>query len=164
MALDTIIAGRYSGTFNAVDVGITQNGYELEQGSSAEMVDETDAYGGSAIDAVYRGGNVFLTFESKAYKAGSITPFWPWGALGTMLTAAAPLGRLASAVASAMVISAVAATPAAAAPATLTGPLAILAPNQSARLLYNSKVRNVPVRLQFFPSNSAGTVTWWTQT
>lgn len=165
MALDTIIAGRYSGTYDAVDVGITQNGYELEQGSSAEMVDETDAFGGSAIDAVYRGGNVFCTFESKAYKAGSITPFWPWGAMGVLLTAAAPLGRLASAVADAFVLTAVAATPAAAAPATLTGTLAILAPNQSARLLYSSKVRNVPVRLQFFPYDATGgTFRWFAQT
>jgi hypothetical protein len=42
------------------------------------VIDETDAFGGSVIDYVYRGGNVFLSFVSKAYKAGSITPFWPW--------------------------------------------------------------------------------------
>lgn len=161
MALDTIIAGRYSSTYNAVDTGITENGYELEQSSRQEVVEQTDAFGESAIDGVYRGGNVFVMFDSKAYKAGSITPFWPWGAMGVLLTSAAPLGRLASAVAAAHVLTAVANTPAAAAPATLTGTLGILAPNQSARLLFNSKVRNVPIRLQYLVYDATGGTFRW---
>lgn len=162
MALDTFVAGRYAGTFNAVDVGITRDGYVLEQESRQEVIDETDLYGGSVIDAVYRGGNCFLRFDSKAYKAGSITPFWPWGALGVLFTTAAPIGRLATDVASAMVLTATAGTPAAAAPATLTAPDAILAPNSSAALLFNSKVREVPVRLQLFPYDATGgTIRWF---
>lgn len=157
------MAGRYSSTLAAVDTGITEGGYELEQGSSAEMIEETDAFGGSAIDGIWRGGNCFMMFDSIAYKAGAITAFWPWGALGTLLTTAAPIGRLMSAVASAHVITAVANTPAAAAPASLTATLAILAPNQSAKLLYNSKVRHVPVRLQYLPFDATGgTFKWFT--
>jgi hypothetical protein len=155
------VAGRYTSTYSAVDTGIAEEGYNLEQGSKAEMIAQSDAYGESAIDAIYRGGDVFVDFLGLGYKAGAITPFWPWGALGVMLTAAAPLGRLASAVASAHVLTAVANTPAAAAPASLTGTLAILAPNTSARLLYNSKLRKVPIRLQYFPYDSAGTVKWF---
>jgi hypothetical protein len=158
MALDTFVAGRYSGTYNAVDVGITRDGYNLEQESSGEVLDETDAYGGSVIEAVYRGGSCFLSFTAKAYKAGSTTPFWPWGALGVMSTAAAPIGRLATDVASAMVLTATAATPAATAPATLTATKAILASNGSASLLFNSKVREVPVRLQLYPYVSTNVV------
>jgi hypothetical protein len=164
MALDTFIAGRYSGTYNSVDVGITDDGYELEQTSSADMIDSSDAYGDSILDWVYRGGNVSLGFTSKAYKAGAITPFWPWGAMGVMLTAAAPLSRLASDVAKSMVLTAVANTPAAAAPATRTGSLSILSPNSPAKLLYNSKLRQVPIQLSLLPSLSSGTVTWFTQT
>jgi len=145
-------------------VGITDDGFELEQSSNADMIDSSDAYGDSILDWVYRGGDVSLTFLSKAYKAGAITPFWPWGAMGVMLTGAAPLGRLASDVAKAMLLTATASTPAAAAPATLTGSLAILAPNSPAKLLYNSKLRQVPIKLQFLPSLSSGTVTWFTQT
>src|SRR6266852_668710 len=106
MALDTFVAGRYSSTYNAVDVGITQDGYELQQDSKAEPINATDAYAESMIDFVYRGGDVFLQFESKAYKAGSITPFWPWGALGVM----GVIARLASAVAASMVLTATAGT------------------------------------------------------
>lgn len=161
MALETIIAGRYAGTYNSVDVGITENGYELQQDSDAQPVSPTDAYGDSVIDLVYRGGNVFLQFESKAYKAGSITPFWPWGALGAM----GVIGRLASAVAAAMVLTATTGTPAVASPATLTGTLSILAENSPARLLYSSAVRLVPVRLRLLPYDAgSGVIKWFVQT
>jgi hypothetical protein len=161
VALDNFIAGRYTGTFQAVDVGITSNGYELEQTSSAEMIEESDYLGGSALDAIYRGGNAFLMFESLAYKAGSIAPFWPWASLGILASTTLPIGRRASDVAGAMVLTSTPNTPAAAAPATLTGPSAILAPNQSARLLFNSKLRKVPVRLQLFPFVNGAAVQWW---
>lgn len=127
------------------------------------MIDESDAYGNATIDYIYRGGNCYCQFDSKAYKAGSTSPFWPWGAMGVMVTTAAPIGRLASAVASAFVLTAVANTPAAAAPATLTATKAILAPNFSGDLLFNSKLRRVPVRLQFLPYVSTDTI-WFALT
>jgi hypothetical protein len=164
MALDTFIAGRYAGTYNAVDVGITDDGYTLQQELMQEVIDESDAFGGTMLDYIYRGGNAFMRFTSKAYKPGSVSPFWPFGALGVGMTTAAPIGRLASNIAAAMVLTAVANTPAAAAPASLTASLAILAPNYSGELLYNSKLRKVPVRLQFLPSVSTGTLTWFTMT
>lgn len=160
MALGTLICGRYSGTFNSVDTGITQNGYELTQDSKAEEVTPTDAYGDSIIDLCYRGGNVYIQFEGKEYKAGAITPFWPWGTLGLM----GIIGRLASDVAAAMVLTSTAGTPAASAPATITASKSILAPNNSSRLLYDSKVRNVPIRLLVLPFSNSGTITWFTQT
>ena len=164
MALDTFIAGPYAGTYNAVAVGLTEDGYELSHAAKAEVIDESDAYGATTLDWVYRGGECFLQFTSKAYKAGSITPFWPWGALGVIHTTAAPISRLASDVAAAMVLTAAANTPAAAAPATLTGSKSILAPNFDGKLLFHSKLRRVPVRLQLLPSLSSGTLLWWTQT
>lgn len=164
MALDTFIAGRYSSTYNAVDVGITERGYELQQDSSAALVNQTDAFGDSIIDWVYRGGNVALQFIGKAYKAGAITPFWPWGTLGKLSTAAAPLGRLASDVASAMVLTSVASTPAATSPATLTASKSILAPNNPATLLFNSELRNVPIRLQLLPYLASSEYVWFLTT
>ena len=164
MPLETLVAGPYAGTYNAVSVGLTEGGFELTQTSKAEMVDESDAYGATTLDWVYRGGDAFLQFTSKAYKAGSITPFWPWGAMGVGHTTAAPLSRLASDVAAPAVLTAAANTPAASAPATLTASKSILAPNFDGKLLYHSKLRTVPVRLQLLPSVSGGTMTWWTQT
>lgn len=165
MALDTFVSGRYSSTYNSTDTGITESGYELSIQSSADVIDESDAYGGTALDFVYRGGNVFMEFLGLAYKAGAITPFWPWGAMGVLLTGPAPLGRLASNVAAAHVLTSVANTPAAAAPASLTGTKAILAPGYDAKLLYNSKLRKVPIRLQYLPYDATGGVfRWWAET
>lgn len=149
--IDTVAAGRYSATYNSVDVGITQTGYELSLESKWQEITPTDAFGDSIIDGVFRGGNCYCQFEGMAYKAGAITPFWPWGALGILATTAAPIGRLASDVASAFVLTATAATPAATIPATLTASKAILAPNNPAKLLFDSRLRTVPIRLQFLP-------------
>lgn len=106
---------------------------------------------------IYRGGQVFLQFESMAYKAGSLTPFWPYGALGVP----GVIGRLASAVALSTVLTATAGTPAAAAPATLTCLNSLLAPNSPARLLFNSKLRKVPVRLAALAYDSGSSVIKW---
>jgi hypothetical protein len=162
MSLDTFVAGRYSGTYNAVDTGVTEEGYEIEQDSKAELIENTDAYGDAIVDWIYRGGNCRLSFLSDTYKAGAITPFWPWTAtLGQGWSAAAPIGRLASAVAQAMVLTAIAGTPAAAAPASVTATLSLLAPNSPAKLLYHSRLRKVQINLQVLPNNSSGTYSWF---
>lgn len=159
MALDTLIAGRYSGAYNGVDVGITRQGYELQTQAKAEVIEESDAYGLTTIDFIYRGADSFLQFTSRAYKAGSITPFWPWGsALGKVAGSGTPIGRLASDVAASMVLTSTASTPAAAAPASLTGSRSILAPNFDARLLFDSRLREVPVRLQLLPYASGSDI------
>lgn len=163
MALGTFIAGRYAGTYNAVDVGIADDdGYKLQMESKAEMIDASDAYGQSAIDWIYQGGNCYLGWMGKEYKAGGISAFWPYGAFGQMSTPAAPLGRLATAIAAAMVLTSTANTPAAAAPATLTCTQALLAPNSTADINFSMKLRKVPVRLQFLPySDGSGGFKWF---
>jgi hypothetical protein len=160
------IAGRYSATFNAVDVGITEDGYELQFDTAWEMINQSDAYGDSIIDGIFRGGSVYLQYLGLAYKAGSITPFFPWGALGQMqVIGTTPIGRLASAVGSSMVLTSTAGTPAATSPATATFLQSILAPNNPARLLYSSRLRKVPTRLLALPyAKTATDIRWWEQT
>lgn len=165
MAVENWIAGAYTGTYNAVDVGSRDDqGFELEVRTHGEAVDKTDIYGMSLLDYVHQGMSAFLTFNSMVYKAGSKTPFYPWGNFGVVTTAAAPIARLASDVASAMVMTAVAATPAAASPATVTASKSILPPDSNLKLLYTSKVRKVPIKLALLPTLSAGTLTVWTET
>lgn len=157
MALDfgTIIAGPYTGTYNAVDVGFTLDGFKYSNDYAAEMINQTDLFGEMLIDMIYRGGNARLSYTSRSYKAGSIGPFWPWGALYTMFTTAAPIARTARSVAQAFVLTSVANTPAAATPATLTATKAILAPNTQGELLFDSKIRQVPVSLLLLPYEGA---------
>lgn len=161
MALETLVAGAYAGAYNGVSTGITEQGFELTFETKAEEIGESDAFGESLIDFIYRGGRLSTMFESLAYKAGSITPFWPWGPLGVL----GIIARLASNVAMPLTLTSTAGTPAAASPATLTFGKAILAPNNPARLLYNSKLRKVPVRLACLPYNiGAGVIAFGSST
>ena len=164
MSLETFVSGRYAGTYDALDVGITRDGYELQLDSEMEDISETDAYGLSVIDGIWRGGNCFLQFTSTAYKPGSLEAFWPFGGpaegpgvLGVLFDGTLhedinlPIGELASNVAKSMVLTASKGTPAASSPATLTGAYALLARGAGGRLLFNSKLREVPVRLRLYP-------------
>ena len=152
---------RYSGSYNSVDVGITRDGYSLQHESFWEQIAESDAYGLSLIDGIYRGGNLSIEFEGLAYKSGTTSPFWPWALLGKMATTALPIARLASNVASTFVLTATANTPAATSPATVTANLAILAPNYPARWLYSSRLRTVPIRLALIPNTVATDTVWF---
>lgn len=169
MGLGTFIAGRYTGTYNAVDVGICKEGYELELDTELDDIGETDAWGGTVIDGIWRGGNCHLQFTSEEAGAGALASFWPYGGalgsagvLGILVDTAAatpfPMGQLASNIALAMLLTVVAGTPAAASIATLTASKALLAKNYNGKLLFNSKLREVPVRLRCYPYTS-GTVT-----
>lgn len=161
MALGTFIAGRYSATKNSVDQGISRNGYTVSWNAGPELVDESDAYGMSVIDMVYRGGNMFVDYMAKEYKAGPIAACWPWAARGVLSDTATPVGRLASALADAFVLTAVANTPAAATPATHTATLSILAPNFDVKTLFDSKLRELPLRLQYLPVVIGGAKVGW---
>jgi hypothetical protein len=168
MALDTFLAGRYSATYNTADVGITGEGQKLNFETKLELIQESDAYGQTIIDGVFRGGDVTADFESLAYKAGSLAAFWPYGntlagngVLGVLVNPGAsnvPIGVLASALAKAFVMTSVAGTPAAATPATLTASLALLREGFPAALLFNSKLRRVPISLRFYPADAGGGV------
>lgn len=165
MALGTFIAGRMSAVYNAVDVGITRQGHEIEIQLKAELIDETDLYGLSVIDAILRGGDAFYNAVFREYKAGSIscltTPFT--GTLGVLTSAAAPLGTLASDKALALVLTATTGTPAAAAPATLTASKALLAENYPVKIISDSRLKELPIRMRLFPYVSTNTI-WFSTT
>jgi hypothetical protein len=162
--LGEYIGGRYAGTFNAVDLGPTENGFTLKQSLKEEVIEESDQYGGSILDYFYRGGMCQLQCDCKEYKAGSRTPFWPWGALGVISNAAGPIGRRASDVASPIVLTSTAGTPAETKPATLTGSYAAPAPGFTGDLLFNSKLRRVPILLQLLPYVNGANTVWFTTT
>lgn len=156
IAFGPIIAGPYSGAYNTVDVGFTLEGFKYAQEYSGEELDQSDIFGKTLFDIVYLGGKSRISFISRTFKAGSMTPFWPWGAFGVLATIAAPISRLASAIAKTFVLSSVANTPAAASPASVTANLAILPPNTTGELLYDAKARNVPIVLQLLPYETGG--------
>ena len=162
MALDTFIAGAHTATWNAVALGVTQKGYEIQVTTKAELINETDVYGLSTIDWVYRGLNCFAAWISRAWKAGPKAALWPYGggALGVIASAAAPIGRLASDIAQALVFTSTAATPAVSDPATLTASKALLVPDFDVKWVFDSRLRDIPMRMQLLPYSSTNIITF----
>lgn len=163
-ALGTHIGGAYNGTYDAVALGPQEDGFDLLQSLAEEVVGESDFYGGSIIDYFYRGGNCQIRSDAKYYTAGTILPYWPFAGMGKMRSAANPIGRLASDIANPLVLSAVAGTPAATAPASLTATYAVLAPGQQSTLKFTSKLRRVPLFLQLLPHDVSAETLWYVMT
>jgi hypothetical protein len=172
VALDTFTAGSYSSAYAATACGITEGGYELTFETQAENIAESDRFGQSLIDLIWRGGSATLDAVFLAYKPGSLSVFWPYGGainaagvLGILedTTIAAPnklpIGSLGSDIAKALVLTVVAGTPAASnGPfnSTLTANKALLRPGFPGKLVLNSKLKKVPVSLVLLPYDAGG--------
>lgn len=149
MPLGTFITGAYTGTLDAAALGIAQDGYEVTIEPKQTPINRSDVYGDMLLDTIYRGIDAFAQAEFMEYKTGTIAAA---NQLNTTFGLAnAVIGRLGSDIADALVLTATANTPAAAAPASLTASKAILAPNHNPRLLFNSLLRTVPIRWQLLP-------------
>ncbi len=148
MPLGTFVVGAYTGTFDSVALGITDEGYELSWEPRLEAIQKSDVYGDAMIDTIYRGVDYFCQTEFMEYKAGPIDAALTFAALGVV----GVIGRLGSNEAEPLVLTATTGTPAAAAPASLTAPLAILAPGSNPRMQFNSRLRTIPVRFVLLPS------------
>lgn len=161
MGLAAIIAGRYTATHNANSLGITRQGYKLSFSTKDELVDETDAYGLTVIDAITRGMDCSLDFIAREYgAAGILGAMWPngGGTFGILQNAANPIGRLATDHANAVVLTATASTPAAASPATLTASECKISEGFNVDLIFDSRARDVPIRFRLFPYLSTNVI------
>jgi hypothetical protein len=134
-------------------IGATHRGFTLTTQVVGEPV-EGDIWGGSIVDIVYRGGNCRIGWEAIAFRYGSVVPYWPWATLGTMGT----VGRLGSTYGGNLVLVAAPGTTAADFPTigqlhmqAITAQNAIIVPNNSFPLIFDSRLRKVPVELQLLP-------------
>jgi hypothetical protein len=128
---------------------MTRQGYELMLEPKAELVNQSDQYGDTLIEAFFRGVDVSIVMDGLEYGvAGTPTAIWPWGTLGQM----GIIARALSGIAGSMVLTATAGTPAASSPATLTGAQTVMAPGSQTGLRFTSQLRNVPVRFVLLPS------------
>lgn len=150
--LGTFIGGRYSCTWNAADVGITEDGYTLTLVTESEDIRQSDVGGRTLLDFFYLGTNTSIVFNGLEYKSASVAVLQPWATLGAIGT----IARLAvgSSIAAQMVLTSTAGTPAASAPTSLTATRTILAPQHQGALRFSSTLRKVPIRLELLPSDS----------
>lgn len=164
--IGTWICGAYTASWSSTSVGVTKNGWELELQYKQEAIDETDVYGASTLDLIYRGIDALMSATLREWKAGSTAPLWQvgGGVLGKTVSAAVPIGVLGTTLAQAFVLTSTAATPAVAAPATLTIAAAIFAPSFNPRIIFDSRLREIPLKLMALPQNSAGVITLFSTT
>jgi len=164
MALGTYISGAYTGTYNATAIGQTNDGYTLSVGAKAEMIDSSDAYANTTLDFVWRGGQARMRFTAKEFTAGNQAILWPYGSFGVLSSTSGPVGRLASDIAAAFVLTATANTPAATSPATQTASKAILSPDYETQTLFDSRLRQLPIELMLLPYTSSSNVIFASRT
>lgn len=117
------IAGHYTATWNAVNIGTTRDGFRIIEQNHDEMV-HTDDYGDAACDAVNRGTDVEVELDYAEYAL--ILPLLDShsnsGGVGTSQGFAnSQAGQLASAIALPLVLTAAVGTSAAALDNSPTG-------------------------------------------
>jgi len=145
----SFIAGPYTATWNSLALGQAAEGYRVSHSFFKQLV-TGDSYAQAPQDEVYQGAEMFVQFRSIEYDAAGIaTAMWPYGAYLTM----GQVGRVSvqQSLAMALVLTAVAGTPAATAPASLTGTKALLAEGFPVELAFEPALREVPIRMRLYP-------------
>lgn len=160
MALAAAIAGPYGGVWDSIDYGQTQDGFRVMLRAAKELV-RSNSYGDSVLDAVYRGGECFITFAGIEYgklddvNAGglNVSILWPYGALGVM----GQVGRLdsGSSLVGSSVLTRVSSSTSAT-PTSLTAAQTMLSEDHNLDLLMATKHRIVPLTLRAYPYTSTG--------
>jgi hypothetical protein len=155
-------AGQYTVSWNSVALGIMEGDASvptIQHQNKAEPLANTDKFGKSTLTAFYQGADWFAQFTCGEYKAGVITAWWPFGAMGVMGVVSRSYWDMAQF----LVLTAVAGTPAATANNlnSLSAGEAILAPGYNTQILLGPTWRKVPIRQQLFPYDTGGGVYGW---
>lgn len=147
----TFIAGKYDGTYDGTTIGELADGWRLSISRHVRII---TGHSGARTpqDGIHQGGEVHLSCTAiEAYLAKVKLAFWPLSA--TMFDLGV-IGRLESAIAKQVVMTALAATPAAASPATITFPLCGLQEGYPVEMLFGPDLREVPLRFRCLPNSS----------
>jgi len=154
--LATVIAGRYTATWNSLALGLmSDQGYRLSVSIKEQLINRSDGYAQTLIETVYQGADWRIVMEALEYGAAAIAtainPFATLGALGT-------ISVLGTGVAQTLVLTSTVGTPAAAAPATLTATKAKQGQNSNTELSFTSAMRTVPLSMDLLPETVSATV------
>lgn len=151
------VSGPYIGTWNGASLG-TQNddGYVLLGQYTGQEVNQSDAYGMTLVEAIWRGLNWRLRFRGLEFnKPGILAALQAFGSSGAAATTFTPtlanVGDRYSKFAQSLVLTAVLGAYPPTMPATLTALSAIIAPQSNVDLLMTSKVREAPLEMVLLP-------------
>jgi hypothetical protein len=163
MAVGVFLAGRYSATYDppggtaAADMGLTEGGWVIGIRYTKELINETDAFGAMTVDGVYRGvADVTLTGLLIEWLAGGLRALHPYAAADHPVSGAGymgpgVIGRLDSALAGAIILTATTSTAAASNPASLTATYCIIENGHEIQKNLDSKLRKMPGRWRLLP-------------
>lgn len=151
------VSGAYTATYNSGSLG-TQNddGYVLQGQYTGQEINQSDAYGMTLVEAIYRGLNWRLRFRGLEFnKPGILQALQAFGSSGAAATTFTPtlqnIGNRYSAYAQTLVLTSILGAYPPTMPQTLTALSAIIAPQSNVELLMTSKVREAPLELVLFP-------------
>jgi hypothetical protein len=159
-ALILPVSGPYQALWDALPLG-TQNddGYEISATFQGEERNETDVYGMTLVEAIYRGMNWKCRFTGVEWnKSGLLSllqMFGQTGVVGTYTPQLVNIGDRWSKYCQPLLLSAILANPPTM-PQSLTALSAGLAPNSQNKSLFTSKLRENPFEMVMLPYASGG--------
>ncbi len=159
------ISGPYLGTWNARAMGTQgDDGFELSCTIQGQEVNESDAYGLTLTEGIYRGQNWRCRLRGLEWdKAGlldALQMFGQSGGTGTFTPILQQIGNRWTAFCQPLVLTAILGNPPTK-PQSLTATNAGIAPNSQSAMLLTSKLREMPLEFVFLPySATVGSVTY----
>ncbi len=151
------VSGPYLGTWNSRTLG-TQNddGFVLMGTFQGQEVNQSDAYGMTLVEAIWRGLNWKLRFRGLEFnKAGILAALQAFGSTGdsasTLTPTLANIGDRYSKFGKALLLTSILGAYPPTMPSTLTAETAIVAPQSNVEYLMTSKVREAPFEMVLLP-------------
>jgi len=149
------ISGPAIGLFNALPLGtLSDDGYELSCTVQGQEVNETDSYGMTLVEAIYRGQNWRCRMRGLEFdKTGQLAllqMFGKSGAARSLTPILVQVGDRWTTYNKTLLLTSILGDPPSF-PATITALSAGLAPQQQTAFMITSKVREMPFELVFIP-------------
>lgn len=141
----TVIAGSYSGTWNALAIGNTAAGFRKNYAYKGRQI-QFDAVGEANVDQIFTGLNMTVDFVAQEYDAAAIdTLRWPFAStIGRVNPAGLSMWQAAKPLILTSCLTGVD-------PQTITFYKTILAPEYEISTEYSHRERPLPMRVIVFP-------------
>ena len=147
------ISGPYTGTWNALPLGVQHDdGYTLQVTVQGQEMNETDAYGMTLVEGIYRGQNWRARLRGLEWKTGLLAALQAFGqSTPTVLSPfLQKIGDRMTNYAQTLVLTAILGNPPTT-PQTLTAMNAIIAPQSTSDFNMTSKIRELPIEFVLIP-------------
>jgi hypothetical protein len=154
-ALVLPISGPYIGTWNSLPLGTQHDdGYDLRCVIQGQELNQTDAYGMTLVEGIYRGQNWRCLLRGVEFnKTGLLAALQAFGQSGantTLTPILSNVGNRFSAFAQTLLLNAILANPPTM-PQSLNASNAIVAPQMQSNFLLTSKYREMPLEMVLLP-------------